>query len=87
MKLVPAALKKLSDVVKKQLLKRMCMMNCLKKLMLCRLLILVIYLKTRKATGFKSVRLNKLNFGQNFQKRSKIEKLIITIKFKILKLV
>ena len=39
---VPANLKKLSDIVEKKLLKKMCLMYRLKKLMLFRLLILVI---------------------------------------------
>ena len=42
---VSTDLSKLSDVVKMKLLKKMCMMNRLKKLMLFRLLILVNYLR------------------------------------------
>ena len=52
---------------------------------------------TRRATGFKPLRLNyweirqhqnaKLIFGQNLQKRSELEKKNITIKFCIFKLV
>ena len=56
------------------------------------------YCKTRKVTGFKSLQLKyweinrqhqnaKLIFGQNLQKRSKIEKVNINIKFYIFKLV
>ena len=56
------------------------------------------YCKTRKVTGFKSLQLKyweinrqhqnaKLIFGQNLQKRSKIEKVNINIKFYLLKLV
>ena len=58
----------------------------------------VFYKKTRKCTGFKSLRLKyweinqtatkcQMIFGQNLQKRSKIAKVNINIKFCILKLV
>ena len=47
---IPLDLIELNNVVKMILLKRLCMINWLKKLMLFRLLILAIYLKKHTAT-------------------------------------
>ena len=76
---VSTDLSKLSDVVKIKLLKKMCMMNWLKKLMLFRLLILVNYLrKADYSTRIAEIK-NKIPEHRKHITTPKFNKLILKI--------